>query len=103
MLIGAVHQRPSATGAILGSLSGRVGDVLLVSHIDKRRRLVLLFDAADSACLPSPAHKGAHRGTQSGDGDFYGSANWDWWRHVARCACQPNADGVEAEFMLLLR
>jgi hypothetical protein len=32
--------------------------------------------------------KGADRRTQSGDGDFYGSANRDWWWNTARCACQ---------------
>ena len=43
--------------------------------------------------------KGAHRGTQSGDGDFYGSANRDWWWHVARCTCQPNADGASGRYL----
>ena len=46
MLIGAVHQRPLATGAIRDLSSGRLATFFWYPDIDKRRRLVLLFDGA---------------------------------------------------------
>ena len=58
VLIGAVPPAAISDWRYLGvSLLAGLVTFLWYPDIDKRRRLVLLFDGAGLACLPSPAHK----------------------------------------------
>jgi len=97
VLIGAAPPAAISDWRYLGvSLLAGLVTFFWYPDIDKTSQAgVVIRRARDSACLPSPAHKKALiAGTQSGDGDFYGSANRDWWWNTARCARQPKRPTV---------